>query len=54
MTDRASSRGTIVIAGTANLLVGVIKLAAGIMAGSMPCSPKRRTRPRTPSIRGSC
>jgi cation diffusion facilitator family transporter len=34
MTDRASTRGTIVLAGTANLLVGVIKLAAGIVAGS--------------------
>jgi cation diffusion facilitator family transporter len=34
MTDRASTRGTILIAGGANLLVGVIKLAAGIMAGS--------------------
>ncbi|MGH3252365.1 MAG: cation diffusion facilitator family transporter [Trebonia sp.] len=29
-----STRGTILIAGSANLLVGVIKLAAGIMVGS--------------------
>jgi cation diffusion facilitator family transporter len=34
MTDRASTRVTIVIAGAANLLVGVIKLAAGILVGS--------------------
>src|SRR6201997_5732673 len=34
MTDRASTRGTIILAGTANLLVGVIKLAAGIISGS--------------------
>jgi cation diffusion facilitator family transporter len=31
---RAATRGTILIAGAANLLVGAIKLAAGIMVGS--------------------
>jgi cation diffusion facilitator family transporter len=35
VTDRqASTRGTVIIAGAANVLVGVIKLAAGIMVGS--------------------
>jgi cation diffusion facilitator family transporter len=34
MSDRASTRGTVLIAGTANALVGAIKLAAGIMVGS--------------------
>ena len=34
MARRASTRGTVLIAGAANFLVGVIKLAAGIMVGS--------------------
>jgi cation diffusion facilitator family transporter len=34
MAGQVSTRGTILIAGTANVLVGVIKLAAGIMVGS--------------------
>jgi cation diffusion facilitator family transporter len=34
MAGRASTRVTVLIAGTANLLVGAIKLAAGIMVGS--------------------
>jgi cation diffusion facilitator family transporter len=34
MADRASTRGTVLIAGAANILVGTIKLAAGIMVGS--------------------
>jgi divalent metal cation (Fe/Co/Zn/Cd) transporter len=34
MGERVSTRGTVLIAGAANLLVGAIKLAAGIMVGS--------------------
>ena len=34
MSERVSTRGTVLIAGAANLLVGIIKLAAGIMVGS--------------------
>ena len=34
MARRPSTRVTILVAGTANLLVAVIKLAAGIMVGS--------------------
>jgi cation diffusion facilitator family transporter len=34
MTERVSTRGTVLIAGAANLLVGAIKLAAGILVGS--------------------
>src|SRR6204780_5735417 len=34
MAERVSTRGTVLIAGAANLLVGAIKLAAGIMVGS--------------------
>jgi cation diffusion facilitator family transporter len=34
MAGRPSTRGTVLIAGTANVLVGAIKLAAGIMVGS--------------------
>jgi Cation efflux family len=34
MGERVSTRGTVLIAGAANLLVGVIKLAAGILVGS--------------------
>ncbi len=34
MAERASTRVTVLIAGGANLLVGAIKLAAGIMVGS--------------------
>lgn len=34
MAGRASTRVTVLIAGAANVLVGVIKLAAGIMVGS--------------------
>jgi cation diffusion facilitator family transporter len=34
MAGRVSTRGTVLIAGAANLLVGAIKLAAGIMVGS--------------------
>lgn len=34
MAERASTRGTVLIAGAANISVGAIKLAAGIMVGS--------------------
>jgi cation diffusion facilitator family transporter len=34
MAEHASTRGTVLIAGAANILVGAIKLAAGIMVGS--------------------
>ena len=34
MAEQVSTRGTILIAGAANLLVGAIKLAAGILVGS--------------------
>ena len=34
MAERVSTRGTVLIAGAANVLVGAIKLAAGIMVGS--------------------
>ena len=34
MAGRASTRTTVLVAGTANVLVGAIKLAAGIMVGS--------------------
>jgi cation diffusion facilitator family transporter len=34
MAERVSTRGTVLIAGAANLVVGAIKLAAGIMVGS--------------------
>ena len=34
MGERVSTRGTVLIAGAANLLVGVIKLAAGVLVGS--------------------
>ena len=34
MGGRMSTRGTVIIAGAANLLVGAIKLAAGLMVGS--------------------
>lgn len=34
MAERASTRGTVPIAGAANISVGAIKLAAGIMVGS--------------------
>ena len=34
MGERVSTRGTVLVAGAANLLVGAIKLAAGIMVGS--------------------
>jgi cation diffusion facilitator family transporter len=34
MAGRASTRGTVLIAGAANIFVGAIKLAAGIMVGS--------------------
>jgi hypothetical protein len=36
---------SVLIAGAANILVGAVKLAAGIMAGSSACSPRRPTRP---------
>ena len=34
LADQASTRGTVLIAGAANIFVGAIKLAAGIMVGS--------------------
>ena len=34
LADQASTRGTVLIAGAANIFVGTIKLAAGIMVGS--------------------
>ncbi|HXO24031.1 MAG TPA: cation diffusion facilitator family transporter [Streptosporangiaceae bacterium] len=34
MAERASTRGTVLIAGAANIAVGAIKLAAGILVGS--------------------
>jgi len=34
LAERASTRGTVLIAGAANIAVGAIKLAAGIMVGS--------------------
>ena len=34
MADQASTRGTVLIAGAANIFVGAIKLAAGLMVGS--------------------
>jgi cation diffusion facilitator family transporter len=34
LADHASTRGTVLIAGAANIFVGAIKLAAGIMVGS--------------------
>jgi len=34
LADRAATRGTVLIAGAANIFVGAIKLAAGIMVGS--------------------
>jgi divalent metal cation (Fe/Co/Zn/Cd) transporter len=34
LAKRASTRGTVLIAGAANIFVGAIKLAAGLMVGS--------------------
>jgi hypothetical protein len=41
----SGTRQTVLIPGAANILVGSVKLAAGIMAAPAPCSPRRPTRP---------